>query len=358
MSITLLTNYSGNTPNSKFTGLSRYAKELYKELQKRKDIQVCIKETPVPSSIFTFLGKIIGKDLKTVLKGTPLTFPELKEDEIIHCTNQNLAIPLLWKKRKSIVTVHDLIPLTRIEQRSNSQKILFFLIKRALRRATYIIADSHHTKNDIVKFIGYPEEKITVIQLGIGHTEFFEKKIRREKDTILYVGSDVKRKNITLIIKAISLLVKKMPNIEFVKVGEAHDKVMREKLKDQAKELNVEKNVIWKDYVENLADEYNKATVFVFPSLYEGFGFPVLEAMACGCPVICSNRTSLPEIAGEAAVYIDGEDENELAAAIKKVLEDKTLQKKLQKKGLKQAKKFTWEKCVEETVRVYERICD
>lgn len=357
MNITLITNYSGIEPCN-MTGLSRYTKELYKELLQRKDISVAIKECPAPSSFFTVIGMAIGKDLNTVLKGTPLTFPKLKKDELIHCINQNLAIPLLWKKRKSIVTVHDLIPLTNTEKKSTSNKLLFFLIKRALRKATHIIADSHHTKNDIMKFIGYPEKKITVIPLGIDHDEFFNKKIKREKNTILYVGSDVKRKNIELIIKAIALLAKEIPDIQFVKVGEAHDKVMREKLKNMATELNIEKNVIWKDYVENLADEYNKATVFVFPSLYEGFGFPVLEAMACGCPVISSNRTSLPELAGDAAIYVDGEDEKELATAIKSILKNKNLQRELQKKGSTQAKKFTWEKCAEETVKIYEKYCN
>ncbi len=356
--ITLLTNHSGSNIHGKLTGLSRYTKELYKELLQRKDISVAIKETPAPSFIVTVIGKIIGKDLNTVLKGTPLTFPKINKDKIIHCTNQNLVIPLLWKKRKCIVTVHDLIPLTKVEQNNTSKKFLFLFIKKALRKATHIIADSHHTKKDIIKFIGYPEEKITVIPLGIDPNEFFDKKIKREKNTILYVGSEHKRKNIELIIKAIALLAKEMPDFRFVKVGKAQDKVMREKLKNLVTELNIEKNVIWKDYVENLADEYNKATVFVFPSLYEGFGFPVLEAMACGCPVICSNKTSLPELAGDAALYINGEDEKELANAIKNVLKNKTLQENLQKKGMKQAKKFTWEKCGEETVRIYEKYCN
>ncbi len=353
--ITLITNNSESNTNSNMTGLSRYTNELYKELLQRKDIQVSLKETPAPSSIFILIGHIIGKDLNTVLKGIPLRFPELKNEEIIHCTNQNLVIPLLWKKRKCIVTVHDLIQLANIEKSSTPQKLLFFFIKRALCKATHIIADSHHTKKDIVKFIGYPEEKITVIPLGIDHKEFFDRKIKQEKNTILYVGSDVKRKNIALIIKAIALLAKEMSNIRFVKVGQAHDKKMREKLKNMTKETGVEKNIIWKNYVENLSDEYNKATIFIFPSLYEGFGFPVLEAMASGCPVICSNRTSLPELAGDAAVYIDGEDETELANAIKSVLNNKQLQEKLRKKGLKQAKKFTWKKCAEETISVYEK---
>lgn len=351
--ITFITNHQGGDTSNNITGLSRYTKELYKELLQRNDIHVTIKECPAPSSIFTLLGYIIGKDLSTVFKGTPLTFPELKEDEIIYCTNQNLAIPLLWKKRKCIVTVHDLIPLTNAEQNNTPKKCLFFFIKKALCKATHIIADSQHTKKDIVKFIGYPEEKITIIPLGIDHNDFFDKKIKREENTILYVGSDAKRKNIALIIKAIAVLAKEMPTIRFVKVGQAQDDQMKRYLQELAGKLGIEKNIIWKDYINDLANEYNKATVFVFPSLYEGFGFPVLEAMACGCPVICSNRTSLPEIAGDAAVYINGEDENELVTAIKRVLSNKQLQEKLRKKGYAQAKKFTWGKCAEETIQVY-----
>lgn len=350
--ITLITNNQGGDTSNNITGLSRHTKELYKELLQRNDIYVIIKECPAPSSIFTLVGNIIGKDLNTVFRGIPLAFPELKEDEIIYCANQNLVIPLLWKKRKCIVTVHDLIPLTNAEQNNILRKCLFFFIKKALCKATHIIADSQHTKKDIVKFTGYPEEKITIIPLGIDHNVFFDKKIKREENTILYVGSDAKRKNIALIIKAIAVLAKEMPAVKFVKVGLAQDAKMRLYLQELARKLGIEKNIIWRDYSNNLANEYNNATAFVFPSLYEGFGFPVLEAMACGCPVICSNRTSLPEIAGDAAVYVNGEDENELVAAIKRVLSNKQLQEKLRKKGYAQAKKFTWRKCAEETIQV------
>jgi len=222
-----------------------------------------------------------------------------------------------------------------------------------LKKADHIIADSEYTKKDIIKYADIPAEKITVIHLGIDHKLFYDKKKKKEKNTILYVGSEQKRKNVELIIKALPLIKKEIPSIKFVKIGQAQDNKNRQKLMELAKEYGVDNHIIWKDYVEDISEEYNKAGIFVFPSLYEGFGFPVLEAMACGCPVICSNNTSIPELAGDAALYCDPTSEQDIAEKIVKMMKDKKMQAMFRKRGLAQAKKFTWEKCAEETVKAY-----
>ncbi len=353
MKVTLLTSFSGGNAGIKMCGIARYSIELYKELQKKNTVELV--KTAAPSVWLQILCKTIGKDFKTILQSIPLTY-RVNQNDIFHCTAQTLALPLLFKRRKVIVTVHDIIPLATNKYCSFTEKILFFFICQGLKRATHIISDSIHTKKDIIKFIRFPKKNITVIPLGVDHNEFFYKNEKRDKATVLYVGSDAKRKNIATIIKAVSILKKEMPNIRFVKVGQAQDNVMRTKLKKMAVEYGIEKNIIWKDYTENLVDEYNKATIFVFPSLYEGFGFPVLEAMACGCPVITTRRTSIPEIAENAALYIDGADSAELAEKIKELITNKKLQNILRKKGLQQAKKFTWKKCAKETINVYNKI--
>ena len=365
MRVTLLTNLSGGNTAIKISGLSRYSLSLHKELDKNKALQVkLLMQEKLPKPILFFanvLGTLLGKDIETFFRAIPLFFPkDVGEDaDIIHCTSQLLALPLLYNKqlrKKCVVTVHDIIPVATNTYASAAEKFFYGLLLKALKNTAHIIADSEQTKKDIVTYVGYPEEKISVISLGIDPKEFSEKKIKRNKETILYVGSEHKRKNIECIIKALALVKKEIPNILFMKVGQAQDNYNREKLKALARESGVEENILWKDYVGDLAEEYNKATVFVFPSVYEGFGFPVLEAMACGCPVISSDKTSLPELAGDAAVYCDVCDEGELAEKIIRVIKNKRVQESLRKKGLLQAKKFTWKKCAEETIDIYKKI--
>lgn len=356
MKITLFTNHSGGNAAIKMSGIGRYSSSLCDVLKKAKEYEVRLAEPTTPPAIIKCIGKIIGKDMETVWRSTPFFFPETKEDELLHCTAQTLALPLLFSKRKCVVTVHDIIPLATKEYANVVERITYFLLKYALKRAVHIIADSEHTKEDIIKHIRYPSKKITVIPLGIDQNIFKEKKTKRERNIILYVGSDAKRKNIELIIKALVHIKKEIPDIIFVKVGQAQDNAMRKKLKMLAKDLSLEQHVVWKDYVEDLTEEYNKATIFVFPSLYEGFGFPILEAMACGCPVICSNKTSLPELGEDAVIYTDAMDQKDLAQKIIILIKDKMLQEQLRKKGKQQVQKFTWESCAEKIIRVYNGI--
>lgn len=362
MRVALLTNLSGGNRAIKGSGISRYSISLYNELKKNKAIEVdfVYAEAPKGMSSFENIGAVLGKDVGTFFRAMPFSFPKaLEEADVIHCTNQMLALPLLFNKKlrkKCIVTVHDLIPVATNAYASRTEKIMYFFLLKALKKAAHIIADSEQTKKDIMKYVGYPEKKVSVIPLGIDKKEFYEKKRKRAQSTLLYVGSEQKRKNVESIIKALPLIKREIPSVTFVKVGQAQDNWNREKLKALAKQYGVEKNIVWREYVEDLAEEYSTATVFVFPSLYEGFGFPVLEAMACGCPVICSNKTSLPELAGDAALYCNPLNEKDIAEKIIQVLKDKELQKSLRKKGLQQAQKFTWRKSVQETMEVYRQV--
>ena len=122
--------------------------------------------------------------------------------------------------------------------------------------------------------------------------------------------------------------------------------------------LPTNEKIIYLDYVkrENLPSLYSKAKLFIYPSLYEGFGLPVLEAMACGCPVITSNVSALNEIAGDAALFIDPNNHQSIAQGIKQVLENNNLRKEMTIKGLQQAKKFSWDRCAKETLKVYEEL--
>ncbi|MFA6888197.1 MAG: glycosyltransferase family 1 protein [Candidatus Woesearchaeota archaeon] len=291
----------------------------------------------------------------------PLHYPFKKMySDVFHLTCQTFAIPLLWQKFKNpvIVTVHDIIPHVCNEYSSYADKILHFFAMKGLKKATHIITDSEHTKNDLINYLHIPKEKITVIYLGVDSHLFFPQKIKRKQNTILYVGSESKRKNLTVLFHAIKVVKKIIPDIKLIKIGTPQDQYQHKRLQLLAKELNIEPNIVWKGYVENLAEEYRNASLFLFPSLYEGFGFPVLEAMACGCPVICSNKTSLPEIAGDAAISFDGYNYQDLANKIIKVLSDKKMQKLMTVNGIQQAKQFTWEKCAKETTKIYKKVYD
>src|SRR3989338_286461 len=251
MKVTLLTNFSGENSDIKISGLERYALSLYERVSKEGNF-VIQKETKGVPKWLLGIGLFFGKDLQTIVKRIPVVFPkeqDKQEKELVHCTSQTLALPLLYQKRTCIVTVHDLIPVATKTYKNFTEKILWFFILRALKRATHIIADSEHTKKDIVKYVKYDESKITVIPLGVDTARFYDKKKQRKNNTILYVGSDAQRKNIELIIKALVHVKKAVPDISFVKVGQAQDQDMRKRLVALVKDLGLEENVTWKDYV-------------------------------------------------------------------------------------------------------------
>jgi glycosyltransferase involved in cell wall biosynthesis len=142
-----------------------------------------------------------------------------------------------------------------------------------------------------------------------------------------------------------------------VLVGDIHHRFGD--LLQTARTLGLERRVVCTGRlpIEDIRLLYSHADLFVFPSIYEGFGMPVLEAMACGAPVITSNRTALPEVAGDAAVLVNPEDAEELGEAMVRVLEDQTLRATLKEKGLKRAKQFTWERAARQTMALYRELC-
>ena len=363
MEIVLITHISPQEQNPKMTGIGRCAFKLLNGLKKNEQNKVTVYSTKKKSIMYDLIKSIIGKDISSVVTAMPLWYPfrKLSRTAVIHITSQTLTIPLAWQKPKQrvIVTVHDIIPYTRNEYNSIWEKILYKFSMKRLRNATHIIADSDHTKNDLMHFLQIPEEKISVVYLGVDRAVFFpenerkKKSVERQKNTILYVGSETKRKNLRVLLKAVAEVKKQIPTVKLIKIGVPEDKKEHTKLQDLANELHITENIIWKGYVESLADEYRRATVFVLPSLYEGFGFPIIEAMACGCPVISSNKTSLPELARDAALYFDGHDHDALAQHIYAVLTNKELQKKLQEKGIRNVKSFSWDKSIDSTEEVY-----
>jgi glycosyltransferase involved in cell wall biosynthesis len=281
------------------------------------------------------------------------------------------TLPLL--KQKRVITVHDLTPLVFPKHFPVGLKgsLAWQIQKLSLQRSERIITDSNSSKNDIVRLAGIKEDKVDVVYLAAGeefrrvekkelNIESLRKKYDIPEQFVLYVGDVTWNKNLPRLIKAIKEI-----NLTLVMVGKslAEENFVRHNpwnkdLVEVNKLAENDKRIISLGFVptDDLVGLYNCATVFVMPSLYEGFGLPVLEAMQCGIPVVTTKAGSLPEVAGEAAYYVDEYDINSIANGIGEVFFSKELQDKLSAKGLKQAKKFSWKKTAEETVRVYEKV--
>lgn len=273
-----------------------------------------------------------------------------------------ITLPLL-KKKKLVVTIHDLIPFVFPKNfpRGIKGEIKWRIQKRLLKNADMIITDSNSSKNDIVKFAGVKDNKIKVIYLAA--SDKFKKiseaktKYKLPEKFVLYVGDVTWNKNLPNLVEAIKKI-----NLPLVLVGKALvDENFDRNNPWNSDLLRVydltkgDRNIIKLGFVsdDDLVNLYNKATVFLMPSLYEGFGLPILEAMACGCPVVTSKGGSIPEIAGEAAFYVNPYDVDDIANGIRRVFFDEKMIETLSKKGLEQAKKFSWEKTANETLKVY-----
>ncbi|MGH2563389.1 MAG: glycosyltransferase family 4 protein [Ginsengibacter sp.] len=282
-----------------------------------------------------------------------------------------LTLPF-FEKTKRVVTVHDLTPQVFPEHFPAGLKGNFKwqIQKINLLKSERVLTDSKASKKDIEKHAGYDKNKIDVIYLAASK-EFgqlangswlaaIRQKYKLPAKFVLYVGDITWNKNIPRLIKA-SIKI----NIPLILVGAAlanknYDKnnPWNQDLVECIGLIEKSKRVRVLGFVptEDLVAIYNLANVFVMPSLYEGFGLPILEAMQSGCPVVTSKEGSLPEVAGENAYYVDAQSIDSIAVGINEVFESTKLQNEFSKKGLDQAKKFSWQKTAEKTIEAYEKI--
>lgn len=280
------------------------------------------------------------------------------QDDVVHLPNQNFARFALGCKNPFIVTVHDLIRLCfDFSRETVRERILLKLDIRGIKRASHIIAVSQHTKSDLMEYFKIPDDRTSVIYNGIDHSIFKPYKTKPpDKPYILYVGSERPRKNLIRLIEAFAILKREFPELRLVKIGvPGRTEEYRQETVSKLDSLGLAQDVIFTSYTSeaDLARYYSSAALLAYPSLYEGFGLPPLEAMACGCPVVASNTSSLPEVMGEAGIMVNPYATNRLAQAIREVLTNSKLRDDMVAKGLKQAKKFSWERTVEQTQQVY-----
>jgi glycosyltransferase involved in cell wall biosynthesis len=271
----------------------------------------------------------------------------------------------------TVVTVHDLTPIKFKNNFPSGLRgaIKWQIQKKRLKKADIIITDSYASKDDIIKITGYNDKKVKVIPLAAG--KLFKKitseqivstrkKYSLPEKYILYVGDVTWNKNLPRLLNAIKrtdlpavLVGKSIANRDFDHTNPWNsDLVKVQKIITQSSKITALGFVSDHDLVAI----YNAATVFVMPSLYEGFGLPILEAMSCGAPVITAPVGSLPEVAGDAALFADPYSIEDIAEKIEQVFRNEELQKELSEKGIERSEKFSWDKTAKLTLQVYKNL--
>jgi glycosyltransferase involved in cell wall biosynthesis len=270
----------------------------------------------------------------------------------------------LWGRFRRVVTVHDLIYARFPEAHAGIRdKGMRVLVPQAVRRSDRVIADSLSTREDLVELLGLGPDRIDVVPLGLGGvrraTPLDEREVRArfalgERRVVLSLSAKRPHKNLLALIGALARIpLEDRPLLVLPGYPTAHEAELRER----AASAGVADDVRFPAWVsaEEVEGLWALAEAFVFPSLYEGFGLPVLEAMARGVPVACSNASSLPEVAGEAALLFDPRDEPAIAAALRRLLDDPALCERLRARGLARVEEFTWERTARLTLASYRR---
>lgn len=285
--------------------------------------------------------------------------------DIFHQTDI-LSIPFSGKC-KSILTVHDIIPrmFPKLFPKDVYEPFIE-IVKQNVSKAKHIVADSQNTKDTLSFFFNVKPERISVVYAGISdlykpiedrkELDNVKQKYNLPENYLLFLGTIEPRKNIVRILKAFNQVRQIVDDTKLVICGrygwEAED------VYAIYEELGLRDKVIFTGYIED-SDKpaiYSGARALVFPSLYEGFGLPPLESMACGTPVITSDRASLPEIVGDAAILVDPYKVDEIADGISKIVMDEKLNKELSEKGKDRASTFSWQNTAKQTIEVYKNL--
>ncbi len=283
--------------------------------------------------------------------------------DVYHATNFYLPPT---GSAKTVLTIHDLAFLAHPEWCSPKIVGVFTAtVRRAAHRADAILACSESGKQDIVRLLEVPPEKVTAALEGVDETlapvergraaAELERRYRIATPFLLFVSTLEPRKNVAGLVRAFAQVAAEIPH-SLVLAGPIGWNA--EPILEAIEDAGLGPRIVRPGYVpdSDLSLFYSAADAFVFPSRYEGFGLSVLEAMACGCPVITSNSSSLPEIAGDAAVYVDPDNEAGIATAVRDLVSDDDLRRRLSEQGLERAKQFSWTACAETVLGVYRRL--
>lgn len=368
-------------------GIGRYVYELNRFFQRIKCEEVSIApfnhDQLFAQGIFGQILKVLPAGRMTIRQ--QLFFPiKLKTNGLSVCDYVHFPAHMdapSWKTKPYVLTVLDLIPLVLQDLYKSGQAAWRYEIARwferhAIKNASLIIAISENTKNDLHHILGVPLERIVVTPLGVDQ-RFFESAlspeqeqalrasygIPRDSQVILYVGGIDQRKNMRGLLRTFSGIVNhyheraKRPPVLMI-AGQISQDRQYPMLLALIKERGLENLVLLPGFVpdQDLLQLYALSSVFFFPSLYEGFGLPPLEAMASGTPVVSSNTSSLPEVLGDAAILVDPNDAQMCVKEICEVLENRELSSRLREMGRAQARKFTWDRTGQATLDAYKML--
>jgi len=276
-----------------------------------------------------------------------------------------------WMPAPTVVTLYDMLTYVYADQLLHTG-LKYRLLHRFASRCTAIIAISENTKAEICRFLNVPSERVVVIPGGVDERfkpvsdpvqlDAIRSRYGLDGPFVLYVG-DLRselhntRKNLARLVDSFAELIRTYDRpIQLVLAGKTGN--YAERLRQQIFALGLTSRVVFTDFVSDadLPALYSAAELFVYPSVHEGFGLPVLEAMACGAPVVCSNATSLPEVAGEAALLVEVRDTRALAEAMRRLLMEPGLREHMIRLGFRQASQFTWERAARATLDLYHRV--
>jgi len=368
--------------DAQYSGVSEYTLNLLKEILKldnKNDYRLfynCFGDCPG-------IPEFVGKNVKVIKYDYPnkifnyllckfFNYPKMdKELDVDIFFMPHINFIGLSRGRRKVITIHDLSFLEYPEFFNWRKNFWHKMInvKKLIKRFDCMVAVSENTKRDIIELCGVSESKIKVIYAGVG--EEFRKIVDDEKllevknkyklpdKFILYLGTVEPRKNVDGIIKAyneIRTKNQKLTNVKLIVAGGRGWK--SNNIYKEWEQSKFKDDVIFLGYVDN-ADKpylYNLATMFVYPSFYEGFGFPPLEAMACGLPVVASFAASLPELTAAASLMVDPYNIDDIAIAMQEVLTDENLKNKLIEEGFSRAKNFSWRKTAEEYLKIFDKL--
>ena len=286
------------------------------------------------------------------------TLPRLARKHAIDILHSPANLAPLFYRGKSVVHIHDLCFLVNPQWFSFSFRTLYnFVIPRLARRAAKVITNSNNSRNDLLQFCNLSADRVSQVYWAVDdlflQTSDTTPSDRKMDDYILYVGSLEPRKNISTLLEAYEILRKQNPSIKSKLVLIGGESPLFAEV--QLKVKHFKEDVLFQGFVNDhtLQDFYRHARLFVYPSLYEGFGLPPLEAMASGVPVVTTLTSSIPEVVGDAALMVSPYDAQELASTMDLILGDADLRQRLVQAGREQVRKFNWQRVARNTLAIY-----
>ncbi|MGZ3990518.1 MAG: glycosyltransferase family 4 protein [Flavisolibacter sp.] len=292
-----------------------------------------------------------------------------KKLDLLHCTANTAP---LFSGIPLVLTLHDIIYLENIDFKGTSYQNLGnlyrrWLVPRIVKKARMVLTVSSFERDNILEKLQLPEEKVQVLYNGVSsrfnhlydpqEVEAFRRRYGLPGQYIMFLGNTAPKKNTPNVIRAFAAYCQSHPDpLKLVLLD--YKKELVEKLLEELKQPALMDHFVFPGYVphQEIPLMYNAATLFLYPSLRESFGLPLLEAMACGVPVITSNTSSMPEIAGDAALLVDPFDVKELTGALQRLAGNEELQQQLREKGLERARQFTWKASAEKLLSIYESL--